>query len=253
MQQDGARVAVIIPARNEQPTVGSTIRRVRVTIQGCEEITGVIIVVNDGSSDDTGQSAIAAGADHVLWNRASAGLGAAVRRGLVAAQRCGADAVVKIDADLQHSPEDIPQLLAPILSGEADLVFGDRFDRISYQMPILRRLGNRIFSLVMRGLTGWPVRDSQPGIFAGSKAYLDGFRIPDDYNYTQQVLIDAFQRGLRFASVPVSFRERSSGSSFVSLRYLWRVPWAILKMVVAVRPRVSPGWPSSPRPQQEES
>lgn len=235
MRHGPLSVAVIIPARNEGSTVGEMVRRVRTSLNGCNQVAAIVIVVNDGSSDETGQIAMEAGADHILTNSSTGGLGAAVRQGLREAQRLHADAVVKIDADSQHSPEDIPELLAPILAGEADLVFGDRFDRISYRMPLIRRLGNRVFSLVMRAITGWPVYDSQPGIFAGSRRYLDGFRIPDDYNYTQQVLIDGFQRGLRFDSVPVSFRERSSGSSFVSIRYLWKVPWAILKMIVAVK------------------
>lgn len=232
-------LAVIVPALDESRTVGEVVERTRVALSALESFSVAIIVVDDGSSDTTGRDARAAGADLVLTNPATLGLGAAVRKGLDTARGLGAEIIVKVDADLQHSPEDIPALVAPIAAGEADLVFGDRFERIDYRMPFVRRLGNRVFSGLMRWLTGWPVRDSQPGIFAGSRRYLDGFRIPDDYNYTQQVLIDGYQRSLRFMTVPVSFRERMSGASFVSLRYLWRVPWAIAKMVVSVGPHAS--------------
>ena len=232
-------IAVVIPALDEHRTVGDVVRRTRAALRDSDSCSAIIIVVDDGSSDSTGRCAEEAGADRVLTNTSTLGLGAAVRRGLEEARRLGVDIVVKIDADLQHSPEDIPHLVAPIAAGAADLVFGDRFERIGYRMPLVRRLGNRVFSRLMRQITGWPVRDSQPGIFAGSRRYLDGFRIPEDYNYTQQVLIDGYQRSLRFRAVPVAFRERGTGTSFISVRYLWKVPWAIAKMVLAVGPRAT--------------
>ena len=233
---DQPLVAVVIPALDEILTIRAVVQRVQETLRALDGVSPVVIVIDDGSSDGTGDAAVLAGADRVIRNSAVLGLGAAVRAGIHEARRLGAEIVVKIDADSQHSPEDIPALLHPIMRDEADLVFGDRFHRISYRMPPIRRLGNHVFSWLLRRITGWPVRDSQPGIFAGSKRYLEGFRIPDDYNYTQQVLIDGFQRGLRFHAVPVAFRERTSGTSFVSFRYLWKVPVAIGRMLLKIGP-----------------
>jgi glycosyltransferase involved in cell wall biosynthesis len=172
----------------------------------------------------------------VIRHRVNQGLGAAVRSGLTAARAGGADIVVKFDADLQHDPADIAALLAPILGDEADVVYGNRFERLEYAMPWVRRAGNALFTRLMRWLTGWPLRDSQPGIFAVDRAYLEGFYLPGDYNYTQQILLDAYHRGLRFAHVPVAFRRRATGESFVSYRYPFKVLPQIVMVLAGVRP-----------------
>jgi glycosyltransferase involved in cell wall biosynthesis len=193
-------------------------------------------VVDDGSGDGTGDLARSTGADRVVRHPTNLGLGAAVRTGLKAARQEGADIVVKIDADGQHDPADIARLVRPILDDAADLVYGDRFAGIEYRMPLVRRLGNRVFTALMRRLTHWPLRDSQPGIFAASSSFLDGFRLPGNYNYTQQILLDAYHRGLRFTHVPVTFRERTNGRSFVSYRYPFKVGKQILLMLVSLNP-----------------
>ena len=226
---------VIIPAFDEAATIQSTvISLLQLPHRG--DMSWKIFVIDDGSSDGTADLARAAGADRVIGHSSNLGLGAAVRTGLNAARLAGADAVVKIDADGQHDPADITRLIHPILEDEADLVYGNRFAGIEYRMPIVRRLGNRTFTWLMRSLTRWPLRDSQPGIFAASAGFLDGFRLPGDYNYTQQILLDAYHRGLRFTHVPVTFRERTTGTSFVSYRYPFKVGKQILLMLVSLNP-----------------
>ena len=177
-----------------------------------------------------------AGADRVVHHKVNRGLGAAIRTGLVSARSDGADVVIKFDADLQHDPNDIPDLIQPILLDEADIVYGDRFERIEYRMPIIRKIGNITFTRLMAWLTGWPLKDSQPGIFAVSRTYLERFYLPGDYNYTQQLLLDAYHKGMRFAHVPVSFRKRETGRSFVSLRYPFKVLTQILLLLTTLKP-----------------
>jgi glycosyltransferase involved in cell wall biosynthesis len=228
----------IIPAFNEEGRLAEMIAALRGIESRLRErkITQRIYVVDDGSTDGTRQIAETAGADRVLRHRLNRGLGAAVRTGMVAARADNADIVVKIDADLQHDPADILELIQPIQLDEAEIVYGHRFDRIEYKMPVVRRTGNRVFSMLMRALTGWPIRDSQPGILAVSRTYLGVFRLPGDYNYTQQILIDAYAKGMRFAQVPVSFRKRATGKSFVTLRYPFRVLPQIFWVIVGLRP-----------------
>ena len=231
-------VAIVVPAFDEAERIGETVTALRALAPalGALDCRLRILVVDDGSSDGTGALATAAGADRVLRHRRNQGLGAAVRTGLTGARGEAADFVVKFDADLQHDPADVPALLGPLLADEADLVYGSRFERLAYRMPLVRRAGNVAFTRLMRWLTGWPLRDSQPGIFAMSRTYLEVFRLPGDYNYTQQLLLDAYHKGMRFAHVPVTFRERTTGRSFVSLKYPLKALPQIGMVLVGVRP-----------------
>ncbi len=236
--KNGKSLFVVMPAFNEASTIGPMIEALRAVGDGLASrgLTVAILVVDDGSTDETGAVATAAGASEVVIHRRQSGVGAAVRTALKEARARGADIVVKLDADGQHDANDIPALIEPILVDSADVVYGTRLAGITYRMPLIRRLGNKSFSWLMRTLTGWPVEDSQPGIFAVNAVYLKNFSLPGDYNYTQQLLLDAYHRGMRFAQVPVAFQPRASGTSFVSLRYPFVVGLQILTMLASVRP-----------------
>jgi len=229
---------VIIPAYNEEKSIDATVKGVASIKDAlaAHDVRLSILVVNDGSGDRTGELAVAAGANVVVTHKKNRGLGAAVRSGMEEATRRGADIVVKFDADLQHVPNDIVEIVQPILSDQSDLVYGARFSRISYKMPFVRRWGNRAFRALMQWLTGWPIEDSQPGVFACNRAYLAVFDIPGDYNYTQQILLDAFLKGMRFSQVPVSFNERKSGDSFVSMKYPFKVFRQIIVVIAISKP-----------------
>jgi hypothetical protein len=88
----------------------------------------------------------------------------------------------------------------------------------------------------MRWLTRWPLRDSQPGIFAVSKEYLAVSYLPGDYNYTQQLLLDAYHKNMRFAHVNVSFCARQTGVSFISWRYPFKVVPQLFLIIAMVKP-----------------
>ncbi len=239
MAQSSRSVLAIVPAWNEELSIAQVLEGLR-ACAGRLAGQGVglsVCVVDDGSTDGTAEAARRAGADHVLTLGYNRGLGAAVRSGLAYARDHGFDLVVKLDADGQHDPADIPELIAPVLEDRADLVYGDRFPRIAYRMPRVRRWGNAFFRSVMRWLLrGWRIRDSQSGMFAAGRAYLDRFFLPGDYNYSQQILLDAYLKGMRFVQVPVAFRARESGASFISFKYPFKVLSQILLLLVMVRP-----------------
>jgi glycosyltransferase involved in cell wall biosynthesis len=231
-------LVVIIPAHNEAGRIRDTLARVdglrdKLAARGLSLVT---YVVDDGSQDGTRVMAEEAGADRVLRHGTRQGLGAAVRTCLAAARDAEAKIAVKIDADLQHDAADIEQLIGPILRDEADVVYGNRFERIDYKMPFIRWAGNKVFTGLMRWLTHWPLKDSQPGIFAVNQSYLKVFKIPGDYNYTQQILLDAYHKGMRFAHVPVAFHPRAGGKSFVSSKYPFAVLSQILMVLVELKP-----------------
>lgn len=229
---------VIVPAYNEAGKIKETLLAIRLVFPELVSLgyEPMIYVVDDGSSDATATIALEAGADRIIRHKVNRGLGAAVRSGLSAARTDGAAIVVKFDADLQHDPKDIMGLIEPIAQDEAEIVYGHRFQRISYRMPLLRRIGNATFTRLTRYLTGWPITDSQPGIFAVSKAYLDVFNLPGDYNYTQQIILDAFHKGMRFTQRDVAFRERKTGKSFVTIKYPIKVLPQLFWVIVGVKP-----------------
>lgn len=232
------KLIIIIPAYNEEKTIGDTLvgllsLKVKLNELGYELF---IHVINDGSTDSTEEFAKNYPEVLVINHEKNKGLGAAVRTGLLSAENISADIVVKYDADLQHVPQDILDLIKPIHNNEADVVYGNRFQKMNYKMPFVRKIGNKVFTRLMKWLTGWPLLDSQPGIFSVNKVFLRNFYLPGDYNYTQQILLDAYHRHLRFSHVSVSFNKRDTGKSFVSLSYPFKVIPQIIQVIIGLKP-----------------
>lgn len=232
------KLIVIVPAYNEEEKIEAAITALneKKAEYAAKDIEFLVYVINDGSRDKTLELAEKAGADRVIKHKINRGLGAAIRSGLAQAKADNADIVVKFDADLQHNPDNIWNLIQPILHDEADTVYGHRFNKIAYKMPFVRKIGNKVFTGLMRWLTKWPVYDSQPGILAVNSSYLKNFYLPGDYNYTQQILLDSYHKGMRFAHVDVEFRKRETGKSFISYKYPFKVLPQILQIIIGVRP-----------------
>ena len=235
---DLKKLIVVVPAYNEQNSIAQTVEgllqiKVPLSEKGFELL---VYVVNDGSKDNTEELARKAGADKIIQHKTNMGLGAAVRSGLLAARKGSADIAIKFDADCQHDPFDILNLIEPIINNEAEVVYGNRFEKIEYNMPIVRKVGNRLFTRLMAMLTGWPLKDSQPGIFAVARDYIEVFNLPGNYNYTQQVLLDAYHQGMRFAHVDVSFRKRNTGKSFISFKYPVKVLPQLVMVIISIKP-----------------
>ncbi len=231
-------LVAIIPALDEEASIERVIHQTRDCAKALDEL-GIdlsICVMDDGSSDATADIARKAGADEIISHTLNRGCGAAVRSGLIYGRDHDFDILVKLDADGQHEPADIPGLITPILEDRADVVYGDRFPGLSYRMPFVRRVGNSVFRRLMRWLTRWDIKDSQPGMFAVNASYLKVSFIPGDYNYTQQVLLDSYLNGMRFDQVPITFHQRNAGTSFISLAYPMKVLPAILMLMVSIRP-----------------
>ena len=232
------KLVVIIPAYNEEKTINDTIIglfsiKLELNKLGYEL---KIHLINDGSTDSTGNLASKHEEVLVITNKKNKGLGAAVRTGLLSASNINADIVVKYDADLQHEPFDILALIKPIDNDESDIVYGNRFEKMNYKMPFIRKMGNKVFTNLMKWLTGWPLMDSQPGIFAVNSVFLSNFYLPGDYNYTQQILLDAYHRNLRFSHVLVTFNKRDKGKSFISLSYPFKVIPQLIQVIIGIKP-----------------
>ncbi len=152
----GNKIFVVIPAFNEQRHIQSVVLE---TSQYCSEI----IVVDDGSGDQTSQLARQGGA-RVLRHRVNLGKGSALKTGCAAALQLGAEIVVLMDADAQHQPRDIPQLVQGVQHGNYDIVFGMR--RLNRAMPFSMLAGNKIFSLAIKYLYNFQLTDTQCGFRA---------------------------------------------------------------------------------------
>ena len=223
-------VLLFLPAHDEADAVAGVVARVPAAVRGRPVRC---LVVDDGSTDSTVEVAAAAGAD-VLSLGANCGLGAAVRAGLAAGVAIGAEAVVFCDADGEYDPAELERLVAPILADEADYVVGSRFAGDRRRMLPHRWAGNRALTWWMRGIARrrFGVRgltDGQSGYRALSLEAAAAAELVHDFNYAQVLTLDLLAKGFRYAEVPISYRFRTTGQSFVRLvPYLRRVVPAVL-------------------------
>jgi len=238
-----APVVILLPAHNEEATVASVVRRAPASVHGHPVR---VLVVDDGSTDGTAAAAAGAGATVVSFP-ANRGLGAAVREGLAVAVAGGAAAVAFLDADGEYAPEELPEVVGPVLDGQADYVVGSRFAGRARSMRPHRWLGNRVLTVwVRRIVRRWGVRnltDGQSGYRALSPAAAAEGEIVHDFNYAQVLTLDLLAKGFRYAEVPISYRFRSHGRSFIRLGpYLRQVVPAVRRELRSGGAH-SPAWP----------
>lgn len=218
------RLAVIVPANDEEATIGVLLDRItRVRVEGCELCP---IVVDDGSTDRTAAIARSKRAE-VVRHPQNRGLGAAVRAGMKAAVESVADAVAYLDADLEYYPEDILRLVEPILMGRADYVLGSRFRGGVRGMRFYRRAGNLAFTLLLVMLTRRYMTDGQTGMRAFSRRAAASAEIIHDYNYAQVLTLDLLRKGFLLEEVAIRYCLREHGDSFIS----WRYPAKVLPAI----------------------
>lgn len=213
---------VVIPALNEADSIGRVVRAVR------DELHAAVVVIDDGSSDDTGAIARAAGAT-VLRHPFNLGVGAAVRTGLRYAHERGHAPVLQVDGDGQHPPAQAKLLLDRLATGDVDLVVGARF-AAGYELSLLRRTAMRLLSRLVSRRLGSPVADTTSGFRAFGPRAVDALfdRYPSAYlSDTVEALLLAADEGLRVAEVDVRMDTRQGGrpssGRLRSLVYLVRV------------------------------
>jgi glycosyltransferase involved in cell wall biosynthesis len=217
-------LSVVVPVKDEEATLGELLDRIsRVRVPGYELRP---IVVDDGSTDRSAEVARQRDAA-VVRHAENRGLGAAVRTGLCAAVQAGAVVIAYLDADLEYYPEDIPRLVEPILAGRAEYVLGSRFAGGARGMRLHRRLGNYAFTALLVLLTRCRISDGQTGMRAFSREAAERAEIIHDYNYAQVLTLDLARKGMRMEEVPVRYRVREHGASFVT----WTYPVKVLPAV----------------------
>lgn len=223
------RVLVILPALNEGRSIARTVRGIREQLPRAD-----LLVVNDGSSDDTSAEARLAGA-FLLELPYNLGIGAAVQAGFQYALAQGYDIVLRNDGDGQHAPENNIDLLERLQAGDVDVVIGSRFldGRGDYGTPLTRRLGSAILARLLSAIIGQRVTDPTSGCSAFNRRAIKLFAgaYPHDYPEPEAIVM-LHRSGLRQVEAPARMMPRQHGDSSItplrSVYYMIKVVLAIL-------------------------
>ncbi len=195
------KLIVQIPCFNEAETIAETIGDIPRDVPGVDGVE--VLLIDDGSTDDTIAVARAAGADHILANGANKGLAGTFQRGLDEALRLGADVIVNTDGDNQYCGADIAALVAPVVAGEADMTIGDRrTQEIAHFSPLKKFLQKHGSRLVSR-LADTDTVDAVSGFRAFSRDAAMGVTVRSTFSYTTETLIQAGRKRRTIVSVPV--------------------------------------------------
>jgi len=206
------RILVIIPAYNEEASIGAVITRIRLCVPEAD-----IIVINDGSSDNTSSKAQDAGAI-VIDLPFNLGIGGAMQTGYKYAVQNNYDIAVQVDGDGQHDPSYIKSLIQPVVKNHADMAIGSRFvSKTDYRSPFMRRTGMLFFSALINLLTGQQVKDTTSGFRVVNKKIIKYFaeNYPTDYPEVD-VLVRLHKKNFRVKEIPVKMHERQGGKSSIT-------------------------------------
>lgn len=230
------KLIIQIPCFNEAATLGRTIDDLPTALEGIDEIE--ILVIDDGSTDDTSGIAQSHGVKHIVRLPQNQGLARAFGIGFNKALELGADIIVNTDGDHQYQGQYITNLIRPILDGEADLVVGDRqVDQvIHFSAPkrFLQKLGSKVVSWT----AGTKVTDATSGFRAFSREAALRLFVFSNYTYTLETIIQAGRKGLIVVSVPVETNERLRESRLIRSipRYVFRSSITIIRIFLMYEP-----------------
>jgi glycosyltransferase involved in cell wall biosynthesis len=235
------KILVIIPAYNEEGSVGKVVQEVKQHLPGADAL-----VVNDGSSDHTSEKAGASGAT-VLSLPFNLGIGGAMQAGYKYALEKGYDIAIQVDGDGQHDPKEILKLLKMLEEKEVDMVIGSRFIGVSeFRSSMMRRLGISVFSKVISLIVGQRITDPTSGFRAAGRKAIQLFssEYPQDYP-EPEVLVLLHKCGFKMAETPVGMNRRYSGESSItkirSVYYMVKVLLAIFVDCFKGRPSTGMG------------
>lgn len=223
------KILIIVPAFNEQGNIRQTIEEIQSL-----EIPLTVLVVNDGSTDNTALEAGKTVAS-VISLPFNLGIGGAVQTGFKYAKRKNFDIAVQVDGDGQHDVGYLEKLLAPIISEEADMTIASRFipPFLGYQSSFVRRIGINFFAHLISFLTQYKITDPTSGFRAYNKKMINIYSeyYPQDFPEPEAIMV-AGRNKANITEVPVEMRKRISGNSSIrylkTLYYMCKVTFAIL-------------------------
>ena len=224
------RLLVIVPAYNEQENVLNVIKEIRAVSSDYD-----IVVVSDGSNDETENIVIEAGVK-LLAHPINLGAGAAIQTGLIYANQNNYDIAVIVDGDGQHDPKEIPNLIKIIENQNIDVAIGSRFGgRAEYKTPPARRLGIYIFSFITLLLSKERINDVTSGFRAFNKKAIKYLisEFPLDFPDAELIMLLVFS-GFKIKEIPVNIRPRLNGRSMYSILRSVYYPFKVAISIFAV-------------------
>ncbi len=223
------KLIVTIPAYNEEKTIGNVIKEIPRNVDGVDEVE--ILVINDGSTDETVIVSKEAGADYIIDLKENKGLAFAFRTGLEEALKKGADLIVNTDGDFQYNQNQVKDLIKPILENKADIVLGSRFKGNIEHMVFQKKLGNQVATAITRKTSGYPVSDAQTGFRAFSREAALRMNVLSNYTYVQETIMQAVNHKLTITEIPIDFRMRDGSSRLMKgvFHYASRASSTILR------------------------
>jgi glycosyltransferase involved in cell wall biosynthesis len=229
-------LVIQIPCYNEAQTISETIADLPRSLPGFSRI--IILVVDDGSTDGTAQVALKSGADYVVLHRRNRGLARAFITGITTALALGADVVVNTDADHQYPGRYIRDLVCPILSGEADLVIGDRQAGTNVHFSPIKRILENFGSWVVRRLSQTDAPDAPSGFRAYSRYAALRMQVYNNYSYTLETLIQVGRERMAIAHVLIETNPalRASRLHKGILNFIWRQSATIIRAYTLYQP-----------------
>ena len=232
-------IVAVIPAYNEEKTIA------RVVLQA-QRFVNKVVVCDDGSRDQTAEIAERLGAI-VVRHEKNLGKGAAFKSLFWRALELDADVVVTLDADGQHEPDEIPHLVKPILSGDADITVGSRFLAANNEMPLYRRFGSMMLNGLVNVFGEEKVSDTQSGFRAYNRKALEEIDIVTaGFGVDSEILLRAYCNSLKIKEVPISCRFKGvEGSEYNPVRHGMNVVASIIRFAFGRRPLLMFGLPGA--------
>lgn len=230
------KVVIQIPCYNEEKALPITLYALPRSLPGVDEVKWLII--DDGSTDQTAEVALAHGVDHIVSFTKNQGLARAFMAGLEASLRAGADIIVNTDADNQYCADDIPKLIEPILSGKADIVVGSRpIAEIEHFSPI-KKILQKLGSWVVRVASKTDIPDAPSGFRAISRDAAMRLNVFNEYTYTLETIIQSGQKGMAITSVPIRTNKNLRPSRLVKSisSYISQSILTIIRIFMTYRP-----------------
>jgi glycosyltransferase involved in cell wall biosynthesis len=230
------KLIIQIPCYNEEKTLPQTVRDIPRCIDGIDAVE--ILVIDDGSTDKTVETAKSHGVDHIVCHKRNRGLALTFMTGLEACLRLGADIIVNTDGDNQYHGSDIPKLIAPILNGEADMVIGDRRTEDIDHFGFLKKKLQKAGSHMVRVLSNTDVPDVVSGFRAFSHQAALQINIVSRYSYTVETVIQAGDKRMKIASVPVRTNPKTRDSRLITSipRFIFNQVSTMVRMYTMFRP-----------------